>query len=380
MPNTSSIQFLDLPAQQAMIKDDIKSRLDAVLAHGQYILGPEVTELEQRLSQITKAKHVISCANGTDALQLLMMAKKVGPNDAVFVPTFTFAATAEVVAESKAVPIFIDVLPDTFNMDPKSLEAGIIQAKKLGLNPKGIIAVDLFGLPADYQALKVIADQHQLWIIDDAAQSFGSKMGDNYVGTFCEMTTTSFFPAKPLGCYGDGGAIFTDNDTLTEELRSLRMHGEGIHKYDNVRVGLNSRLDTMQAAILLAKLNIFDEEVQKRQAIAAFYQHNLPKALQAPKVPDNLRSAWALYTVTCDPALRDHLMSELEKKGIPTRIYYQKPLHQQLAYKHFPSAAPQLTTAEQLSKQVLSLPMHPYLTEGQLAKIVSAIHQITERY
>ncbi|MFO1257717.1 MAG: DegT/DnrJ/EryC1/StrS aminotransferase family protein [Gammaproteobacteria bacterium] len=380
MPNSNTIRFLDIHAQQAKIKTELKQGIDAVLEHGQFILGPEVSELEQRFCQMTGSKHTITCANGTDALKLLMMAKKVGPNDAIFVPTFTFAATAEVVAESRAVPIFIDIQRDTFNIDPKSLEQGIQAALQLGLNPKGIIAVDLFGLPAHYRALKEIADQHQLWIIDDAAQSFGSKIGDQYVGTFCEMTTTSFFPSKPLGCYGDGGAIFTGDDALTEQLRSLRVHGEGVHKYDNVRVGLNSRLDTIQAAILLAKLNIFEEEIEQRQAIAAYYQNNLPSMLQTPRVPEGLRSAWALYTITCDADLRDLLVAQLDKKGIPTRVYYQKPLHQQAAYQDYPRAAPQLPTAEHLANQVLSLPMHPYLTEGQLALIVSAIHQVTDTF
>lgn len=369
------ISFINLAAQQTKIKSQLESSIQHVLEHGQYILGPEVFELEEKLSKYTGAEHTISCANGTDALSLLLMAKHVGHNDAVFVPSFTFAATAEVVAYSGATPIFVDVLENTFTMSPASLKEAIITSQKIGLIPKGIITVDLFGLPADYPALNKIAQEHGLWIIADAAQSFGAKIEEKHIGTLCEMTTTSFFPAKPLGCYGDGGAIFlkSTDKKMEATLRSLRAHGTGSGRYDYIHIGINSRLDTLQAAILLEKLKIFDEEYKRRVEIADFYTNRLKTMVQTPIVPENYTHAWALYSIRCDKTQRTPLLDLFKREQIPYMIYYEKPLHLQSAYEHFPRVQSELKITEQLSKEIISIPMHPYLTQEQLNFIVEVI-------
>lgn len=369
------ISFINLAAQQTKIKSQLDSSIQHVLKHGQYILGPEVFELEEKLSAYTGAAHTISCANGTDALSLLLMAKHIGHNDAVFVPSFTYAATAEIVAHCGATPIFVDVLEDTFNMSPDSLKEAIVTSQKLGLTPKGIIAVDLFGLPADYPALDKIAKDHGLWIIADAAQSFGGKIGEKQVGALCEMTTTSFFPSKPLACYGDGGAIFLSSTDkhMADTLRSLRAHGTGAGRYDYIHIGINSRLDTLQAAILLEKLKIFDEEHKRRVEIANFYAHHLKTIVNTPIVPEHYTHAWALYSIRCDKTQRGSLLELFKHEQIPYMIYYEKPLHLQPAYEHFPKTQSELKITEQLSQEIVSIPMHPYLTEEQLNFIVQVV-------
>lgn len=352
------IPFIDLKSQQNRIRPQIDQAIKRVLDHGKYIMGPEVFELEERLAVYCNVKHVVSCSSGTDALLMVLMAKGIGPGDTVFIPSFTFTATPEVVALLGATPFFVDVLPDTYNIDPESLQEGIALAKAQGLNPKAIIAVDLFGQPADYPKLEVIAKDHNLWILADAAQSFGATLHGKKVGSLAYATATSFFPAKPLGCYGDGGAVFTDDDELAEALRSIRIHGKGKHKYDNVRVGLNARLDTLQAAILLEKLKIFDDELQERQKIASNYNKMLKGIVDVPILIDDTTSAWAQYTIRLPQELdRPSIISALEQAGISTMIYYAKPLHFQEAYKSCPLAN-KLKVAENLSKVVLSLPIN----------------------
>jgi len=375
----NKIDFIDLKAQQRTIRSKIDLAIQRVLDHGTYIMGPEVRELEDRLGQFCGAKHVISCANGTDALGLVLMAKGVGKGDAIFVPSFTFAATAEVVAWVGATPVFIDSLEDTFNMDPQSLRNGIKKAKELGLTPKGIIPVDLFGQPADYDTIQTIADEHNLWIMADAAQSFGGSYKGRKVGSIGDAATTSFFPAKPLGCYGDGGAIFTNDAELATIIKSLRVHGQGTDgfygKYDNVRVGLNARLDTLQAAILIEKLNIFEEEIKQRQVVAQRYNEGLKNVVRTPYVLGETLSAWAQYTIVLpENVKRETLIKSLQEKGIPTVIYYVKPLHLQLAYKDYPVAEGSgLPVCERLSQRVLSLPMHPYLDEETQDYIIESL-------
>jgi len=369
------IAFINLAAQQSKIQPQLQLGIEQVLQHGQYILGPEVAELEHQLSEYTQAAYTISCANGTDALSLLLMAKNIGPNDAVLVPSFTYAATAEVVAYSGAVPIFVDVMEDTFTISISSLKDGIAHCQQLGLTPRGIIAVDLFGLCADYSAINALAAEHGLWVIADAAQSFGAKINNESIGTLCEMTTTSFFPAKPLGCYGDGGAIFlkSDDQALMQKLRSLRAHGTGASRYDHIHIGINSRLDTLQAAILLEKLKIFDEEYKQRVKIAEFYTQHLQSIVRTPVVPQGYTHAWALYSICCNPNHRPALLEAFKQHEIPYMVYYEKPLHLQGAYSHFPQAPSGLATTEKLSQEIVSIPMHPYLSDKQLQFIVEVI-------
>ncbi len=358
-----TIQFIDLKAQLELIRPEIDAAIKRVLDHGMFIMGPEVYELEKQLAAFCGVKHAITCANGTDALGLGLMAKNVGINDAIFVPSFTFAATAEVVAWVGATPIFIDSLEDTYNMDLRSLEQGIAHAKKLGLNPVGIIPVDLFGQPADYDAIQVIADENHLWIMADGAQSFGATYKGRKVGNIGDIATTSFFPAKPLGCYGDGGAIFTNDDDLASIIKSLRVHGQGTDKYDNVRIGMNGRLDTIQAAILLEKLKVFADELVARQKTADFYNDALKDLVNIPRVIKGATSAWAQYTVRLAEHLdRNKLIYDLKEAGIPTMVYYVKPLHLQTAYKHYPTATGSLLpVCESLAERVMSLPMSGYV-------------------
>ncbi len=368
------IEFIDLKAQRRRIGRRMDEAIRRVVDHGRFILGPEVAELERQLAEFCGAKHALSCANGTDALGLALMAKGAGPGQAILVPSFTFAATAEVVAWFGATPIFVDVIADTFNMAPASLEAGIATARRLGLTPAGVIPVDLFGLPADYDEILAIAAAHEMWVLCDAAQSFGSEYKGSRIGTIGDLTTTSFFPAKPLGCYGDGGAVFLDDDATIEVLRSLRVHGQGSDKYDNVRIGMNARLDTMQAAVLLEKLAIFADEIAARDRVAARYNALLGDLVIVPEVPAGLTSVWAQYTVRlpagCD---RDGVAARLKSAGIPTAVYYPKPLHTQTAYRDYPRAGNGLPVSEQLSAEVLSLPMHPYLDESTQERIVAAV-------
>ena len=371
------IEFVDLGAQRRHIGTRMDKAIRRVIDHGRFILGPEVAELERQLAEFCGAKHVLSCANGTDALGLALMAKHAGPGQAVLVPSFTFAATAEVVAWFGATPVFVDVFDDTFNMDPASLEAGIAAAKRLGLDPVGVIPVDLFGLPAAYDDILEIAAAHRMWVICDAAQSFGAAYKERKIGTIGDLTTTSFFPAKPLGCYGDGGAVFLDDDETVAVLRSLRVHGQGTDKYDNVRIGMNARLDTVQAAVLIEKLRIFAEEIETRQKIADRYSAALRDLVLVPELPDGLTSVWAQYTVRLPPGRdRDQVAAELKSLGVPTAVYYVKPLHRQTAYRDYPVAGNGLPVSERLSEEVLSLPMHPYLEKPVQDRIIAALTEV----
>jgi dTDP-4-amino-4,6-dideoxygalactose transaminase len=378
-PAAEPIEFIDLARQQKIIRTSIDAAIARVLCHGRYILGPEVAAFEAELSAFCGARHAITCANGTDALSLVLMAKDIGTGHAVFVPSFTFAATAEVVAGRGATPVFIDSLPDTFNMDPASLKQGIADAHRAGLTPRVVIPVDLFGLPADYDAIEPIAAENDLFVLCDAAQSFGARYKGRDIGSIGHATATSFFPAKPLGCYGDGGAMFTQDDKLATVLRSLRVHGKGSDKYDNVRVGLNSRLDTLQAAILIEKLAIFAQEIEARNRIAARYDAALAALVDAPFVPHDLVSVWAQYTIRVPPSRRDFLIARLKDGGVPTAIYYAKPLHLQTAYRDFPQAGGALPRAERTAREVLSLPLHPYLDKATQDRVIAAVIHGLER-
>lgn len=357
--NPIAVPLIDLQAQRRRIGGEIDNAIQRVLDHGRYIMGPEVGELEESMSVFTGARNVISCSSGTDALLMALMAKGIGKGDAVFMPAFTFTATAEVVAVLGGTPVFVDVLEDTFNIDPISLEKAIPFAIESSLRPTAIICVDLFGQPADYQRITRIARTHDLFMIADAAQSFGGKLNGKRVGTFGEVTTTSFFPAKPFGCYGDGGAVLTDDDELAERLRSIRAHGKGNDKYDIVRIGVNGRLDTLQAAILLTKLAIFEDELGARQACAGIYHDRLSGIAQTPTLIKGASSAWAQYTIILKN--RDVVRKRLGKAGISTAIYYPRPMSSQTAYRNFPVAPGGVPVAERLCRSVLSLPMHPYL-------------------
>ncbi len=369
-----AIEFIDLGAQRRRLGHRIDNAILRVVDHGKYIMGPEVAFFEQELAAFCGAKHVLSCANGTDALGLALMVKGLKPGQAVLVPSFTFAATAEVVAWFGAVPLFVDVLEHTFNMDPTSLEAGIATATRLGLEPVGIISVDLFGLPAEYDQILSAAAAHRQWVICDAAQSFGAAYKGHNVGTIGDMTTTSFFPAKPLGCYGDGGAVFVDDDDAFAVLKSLRVHGQGSDKYDNVRIGMNARLDTIQAAVLSEKLTIFTDEIEARNRVAAHYQELLDEVVIVPEIPIGLTSVWAQYTVRLPKGRdRDTVAAKLRAAGVPTAAYYAKPLHRQSAYRNYPVAGNGLPVCDRLAGEVLSLPMHPYLDEDTQDRIVEAL-------
>lgn len=369
-----NIQFIDLKAQQKRIRSKMDAAIQKVLDHGGYIMGPEVKELEEKLAQFCGAKYAISCSNGTDAIAFALMCKNIKQGDAVLVPSFTFAATAEVVAWFDATPIFVDVDPKTFNICPKHLEASILDGKEKGYNIKGIITVDLFGQAADYPQINAIAQKHNLWIIDDAAQSFGGALHGKKVGTLAELTTASFFPAKPLGCYGDGGAVFTDNEDYAKLMRSIRVHGQGSDKYDNVRIGMNGRLDTIQAAILIEKLAIFEEELTSRDKIAKIYSEGLKDIVQVPYLMDGAFSAWAQYTIVLPN--RNQVAEQLKKAGIPTNVYYPLPLNKQTGYKHYPTGPNGTPNADYLAGHVLSLPMHPYLDRKTQDYIIDQIRHV----
>jgi dTDP-4-amino-4,6-dideoxygalactose transaminase len=366
------IPFIDLQAQRHRISDRIDKAIAAVLEHGQFILGPEVTQLEKQLAAHCGAKHAVCCSSGTDALVLALMALEVRPGDAVFVPSFTFAATAEAVALVGATPVFVDIVAETCNMDAGSLNDAIAMVEKQSqLRPVGIIAVDMYGQTADVRSIKSVADPRNLWIMEDGAQSYGATLDGRRMGTLTTISTTSFFPAKPLGCYGDGGAIFTDDDRLADLVRSLLFHGKGSDKYDNVRIGMNGRLDTIQAAILLEKLAIFDDEIVRREKVAAGYTRALGNFAQTPVVIPGGTSAWAQYTLAFED--RDAVASRLKQQGIPTAIYYPKPLHQQTAYRHYPVAPDRLPVSDRMAKTVLSVPMHPYLDSETQERVSEAV-------
>lgn len=367
-----SIPFVDLQAQYNRLKPGIDAGIQRVLDHGRFILGPEVSEFETALAEHVCALSTVSCANGTDALILALMAEGIGPGDAVFVPSFTFTATAETVLLVGAEPVFVDVDAENFLIDGADLERRIEMVKSEGrLTPRVVIPVDLFGLPADYAALEKIAASHDLFLIADAAQSMGGRYHGRAVGTLAPVTVTSFFPAKPLGCYGDGGALLTDDAARAELWRSLRGHGTGKAKYDVVRIGMNSRLDTLQAAILLAKLEVFESEIVARGRLAESYAAALGGALKVPQPVEDVRSAWAQYTIQTDN--RDGLKARIAEKGVPSAIYYPMPMHLQTAYRDYGDGEGSLPVAEGLSKTVLSLPMHPYMDDATAARICEAV-------
>lgn len=372
------MQFIDLQTQRARLGTALEDAILRVVRSGQYILGPEIAVLERNLEAFCGARHALTVANGTDALVIAMMAFGVRPGDAVLVPSFTFAATGEVVVLLGATPVFVDCLPDTFNMDPASLEAGIATAKRLGLRPVGVIPVDLFGLPADYDAIEPICAAHAMWLLADTAQGFGASYKGRRTGSIGRIAATSFFPAKPLGCYGDGGAIFFEDDTLLEPLTSIRVHGQGVDRYDNVRIGMNGRMDTIQAAVLIEKLKIFPDEIIARNRIAQRYSDLLEKHAIVPRVPAGLTSIWAQYTIRVPGGKRDAVAAKLKEAGIPSAIYYVKPMHRQTAYSHYPVAANGLPVSDMLAGEVLSLPMHPYLSEADQDRIVSVVRAALE--
>ncbi|PCJ61714.1 MAG: aminotransferase DegT [Rhodospirillaceae bacterium] len=370
--NSEPIPFIDLKAQRDRLRDKLDAAIAKVLHHGKFVLGPEVAEFETKAAEFAGARHAIACANGTDALSLALMASGIGQKDAVFVPTFTFAATAEAPALLGATPVFVDIAEDNFNLDVAQLAEAIETAKKNGLRPAAIIAVDLFGQPADYEAIHAVAAEHGMVVIADAAQSFGATLHGKRVGTLAPITTTSFFPAKPLGCYGDGGMLFTDDDATADILRAIHVHGIGTAQYDYTRIGMNSRLDTLQAAILLPKLAIFQDEIETRNQVAQRYSEALSETVITPMVQGDRTSAWAQYTIRLKGLNREAMSSELRAQGIPTAIYYPKPLHLQAAYDAFPRVK-NLPVAERLAKEVLSLPMHPYLETKTQDRITAAV-------
>ena len=369
-----SIPFIDIGAQRQRLGKTIDEAVSRVLAHCQFINGPEVTQLEAELASFSGAKHVVSCASGTDALLMVLMAKGVGPRDAVFCPSFTFCATGEAVALAGATPVFVDVDEATFNMDAASLKRGIATARKLGLKPRAVIPVDLFGQSADHDAIGAVAEDERLFVLDDAAQGFGASYKGRRLGTVALATATSFFPAKPLGCYGDGGAIFTDDAGLAETLRSIRVHGQGSDKYDNIRLGLTGRLDTMQAAILIEKLKIFEDEIAARDRVAERYTRALSNIVTVPRLAPGCSSIWAQYTIRLPKGTdRDSFAAALKAQGVPTAIYYVKSMHQQTAYRDFPIADGGLPVCESLSADVISLPMHAYLDEATQHRVIAAV-------
>jgi dTDP-4-amino-4,6-dideoxygalactose transaminase len=367
------VPFIDIGAQRRRLGKSIDEAVGRVLHHCQFINGPEVAELETRLAAFVGAKYVVSCASGTDALLMVLMAKGVGPGDAVLCPSFTFCATGESVALTGATPVFVDVDAASFNIDVASLKRGITTAKRLGLKPKAVIAVDLFGQSADHDAIEAAAQAEGMFVLDDAAQSFGASYRGRRLGGFGTITATSFFPAKPLGCYGDGGAIFTDDADLADTLRSIRVHGQGSDKYDNVRLGLTGRLDTMQAAVLIEKLKIFEDEIAARNQVAERYARDLGNVVTVPHIAAGNTSVWAQYTIRLPHGDRDSFAAALKAEGVPTAIYYPKSMHQQTAYRHFPVADGGLPVSETLSSDVISLPMHPYLDEATQARVVKAV-------
>ena len=385
------MQFIDLAAQQQRIRDKVEGRIRAVLDHNKYIMGPEIATLESELASYTGTRHAISCASGTDALLLAFLAYGIGPGDAVITTQFTFIATAEAVALLGAVPVFVDIDPVSFNIDPAQIEAAIealsqdnpriypiprgLSARRMRV--RGIIGVDLFGLPADYARIERIAKKHGAFLIEDAAQSFGGEYFGRKACSLADMGCTSFFPAKPLGCYGDGGMCFTDDDALAEKLRSLRVHGQGADRYDNVRIGINGRLDTMQAAILLAKFEIFPEELDLRQEKAKTYTRLLTGGgapVICPEIPEGYLSAWAQYSVLAkDGVERSSLQEKLKHAGIPTAIYYPKPLHLQTAFSDLGYREGDFPVSEDCAKRIFSLPMHPYLETGDQEKTAEVL-------
>jgi len=367
------IPFIDVAAQRRRLGRSVDEAIARVLGHCQFIMGPEVRTFEAELAAFCGARHAVGCASGTDALMLVLMALGVGPGDAVICPSFTFTATAEVVALVGATPVFADVEEASFNLDPKSLAQAVATARKLGLQPKAVIPVDLFGQPADYDRITAVAEAESLFVLDDAAQGFGATYKNRRLGALAAATATSFFPAKPLGCYGDGGAVLTDDEDLAQVMRSIRVHGEGRDKYDCVRIGFNGRLDTIQAAVLIEKLKIFPAEILARERVARRYSAGLADVATVPKLAPGSTSVWAQYTIRLAAGRRDKLAAALEPQGIPTAIYYPIPLHRQEPYQRFPVAEGGAPVSERLAEEVISLPMHAYLDEATQDRIIAAV-------
>ena len=373
------IAFIDVAAQRRRLGRSVDDAIARVLGHCQFILGPEVRALEAELAAFCGARHAVTCASGTDALVLVLMAEGIGPGDAVICPSFTFTATAEVVALVGATPVFADVEEASFNLDPESLRRACAAARKLGLRPRAVIPVDLFGQPADYDRIMPIAEAEGLFVLDDAAQAFGATYKNRRLGALAPATATSFFPAKPLGCYGDGGAVLTDDEELAQVMRSLRVHGEGRDRYDCARIGLNGRLDTIQAAVLLEKLKIFPEEILARERIARRYSSGLAEAASVPKLARGSTSVWAQYTIRLAAGRRDGLAAALKAQGIPTAVYYPIPLHRQQPYQRFPVAEGGVPVSERLAEEVISLPMHAYLDDVTKDRIIEAVRRALAR-
>ena len=365
------MQFIDLAAQQTTIREKIEARIKVVLDHGRYIMGSEVYEFEEKLAEYVGLKHCISCSSGTDALLISLMAQGIGPGDAVITTPFTYIATAEVISLLGATPVFCDICQDTFNINPDGLQNAYDNALSKNLIPKAIIPVDLFGLPAHYSLIDQFARDHDLFVLEDAAQSFGGSIHGKKVGSFGHAAATSFFPSKPLGCYGDGGAIFTTDDGLAEAMKSIRIHGAGTDKYDNIRLGMNGRLDTLQAAILLEKLTIFDDELEKRNQAAAYYTDNLQDNFIVPIVPEDYTSSWAQYSILAGTKdLRDDIIKELKGQHIPAMIYYRIPLHLQKVFEKLNYVEGDFPISEDIANRIFSIPMHPYITRETQDKIL----------
>jgi UDP-2-acetamido-2-deoxy-ribo-hexuluronate aminotransferase len=377
MAPVKPVAFIDLKTQQTKIYNRILEKIQGVLAHGQYILGPEIRELEERLAAYVGVRHAITCSSGTDALLMVLMAKGVGPGDAIFTTPFTFIATAEVVQLLGATPVFVDIDPRTYNLTPEDLKEALVNLGKnpatAGLKPRGIIAVDLFGQPADYDEINALARDWGLFVMEDAAQSFGATYHGRRAGSLAESAATSFFPAKPLGGYGDGGAVFTDNDDLAAVLTSIRNHGQGVDRYDNVRLGINGRLDTLQAAVLLAKLEIFDQEVAARQEVARRYSEGLRGLVAVPSVAPGCSSVWAQYSVESEAQAA--IVARLAEAGVPTAIYYPKPLHLQEVFRGLGYGPGDFPVSEAAAARIFSLPMHPYLAPADQERIIDVIRQ-----
>ena len=375
------MQFIDLKFQHQTIQTQINNAILGVLQHGQYILGPEVFDLEGKLASYAGVEFCVSCSSGTDALLMSLMAAEIGPGDAVFTSPFTFIATAEVIKLVGATPIFVDIQEDTFNIDPNLLKQSVQDCLSMGkLQPKAVIPVDLFGLPAEYESIEQIGNEFNLFVLADAAQSFGGSIKGNRTGSFGHLAATSFFPAKPLGCYGDGGAIFTNNEHFVEKLISIRVHGQGNTKYDNIRIGINGRMDTIQAAILLEKLKIFPDEMVKRSQIAALYRQLLGGHFVCQKIPEGYESAWAQFSLlAANTKERSLCREQLKSFGIPTAVYYNKPLHLQDAFKNAGYNEGDFPLSESISKRIFSVPMHPYLADDDVKQICEILISIKEK-
>lgn len=369
------MEFRDLKKQYQIHQKEIDEAIKSVVTGTHFISGPQVTQLEEKLAAYAGVKHCITCANGTDALQLALMAWDIGPGDAVFVPDFTFFSSGEVVPLVGATPVFVDIDTETYNIDCESLEKAIDYViQHTDLRPRVIVAVDLFGQPADYDRIRKIADKYDLLLLEDAAQAFGGRIGERRTCSFGDISTTSFFPAKPLGCYGDGGAVFTDNDEWAALLRSLHVHGKGSDKYDNIRIGLNSRLDTLQAAVLLAKMDFLEEELERCNRVAAEYTRRLSDTVKTPVILAGMQSAWAQYTICLEnAAARDRLMADLKDGGIPTAVYYKKPMHLQQAFESRQLEAVSCAKTEDICTRCVSLPMHPYLEDEQIEAVCERV-------